>query len=637
MRKPSPLGHLLFGWLLALLTLVAVPMAQAQVRAAEPVVLIEGQTNISITQGVDYLIEEPGQPLTAEQALGASNWQRFEGRKLNLHRQRTPAWIRVSVENQAHHPWLLGVDWPPLEQLRFHQYESRTGRLMATHEAGLTAAKTRHLRDPGYVFALALRPGEQATVLLRVYTTAAMIVPLVAWEEKTYIASRYHHGLLMGLLFGILGIMLLYNASLFIFTRDRDYAYFAIYLFASTLFEIASTGYGALLFWGHDSWLTVRSFELFVCLTYLTGALFIVKALALKTTPWPHLLWMKYAAIAFWSIAALLVAFRPSLGLSLSIGWVAILGGLSAVYASAFLAVKGNITARYFAVAWASLMVCSTFHVLSLYGKIESNGFTAYGQHAGFVIELVLLSLALADRIKRNRLARAHALQETQTLTLSMQRERDENIQAQEEVIALQRHANDELEARVRDRTAELELAMSNLELTNTELAKLTVTDALTQVHNRRHFDEVLAREHERSALTGEPLTLLLADIDHFKRLNDSCGHLAGDDCLRQVAATLTHVIGHTPHLVARYGGEEFALVLPGTDAKEALAWAERARAAVEAMRFSYRGKVVPITISVGAVAQVTLPHGRVAEFIAEADAALYRAKALGRNRVVLA
>jgi two-component system, sensor histidine kinase LadS len=282
-------------------------------------------------------------------------------------------------------------------------------------------------------------------------------------------------------------------------------------------------------------------------------------------------------------------------------------------------------------------MVCSFLHGLSVYGVIESNWFTDYGQHAGFVIELVLLSVALADRIRRDRLARDQAQAQALALTRSVQHERDEKIKAQEEVLALQRRANDELELRVLDRATELERAMTSLQAANTELAKLSVTDALTQAHNRRHFDEVLAREHAHSVQTGEPLTLLLVDIDHFKKVNDTCGHLAGDECLRLVAAALMRVAGRPGDVVARYGGEEFALVLPNTGPEHAVAWAERVRAAVAGIRFSYRGRVVPIRVSVGAVARVAQPDARVSEFIADADAALYRAKEAGRNRVMLA
>jgi len=130
---------------------------------------------------------------------------------------------------------------------------------------------------------------------------------------------------------------------------------------------------------------------------------------------------------------------------------------------------------------------------------------------------------------------------------------------------------------------------------------------------------------------------VVLVDIDHFKRVNDTCGHLAGDECLRLVAAALRQTAARSTDLVARYGGEEFALVLPGTDAAHAVEMADRVRQAVENIDFIYRGQRVPISVSLGVVAKVTSLDQPVSEFLAEADAALYRAKDAGRNRVMLA
>lgn len=119
--------------------------------------------------------------------------------------------------------------------------------------------------------------------------------------------------------------------------------------------------------------------------------------------------------------------------------------------------------------------------------------------------------------------------------------------------------------------------------------------------------------------------------------MNDSLGHVAGDECLRLVAAALRRTVGRATDLVARFGGEEFALVLPGTAAEQALEVAERVRSAIEALVFEHGGQRTPVTVSLGVVAKVTQPGQSVESFIAEADAALYAAKAAGRNRVVLA
>ena len=181
-----------------------------------------------------------------------------------------------------------------------------------------------------------------------------------------------------------------------------------------------------------------------------------------------------------------------------------------------------------------------------------------------------------------------------------------------------------ELEGRVAERTRALEQA-------NAELGRLATVDALTGVGNRRLFDRTLASEASRVGRYGGALALVLADLDHFKRINDVHGHAAGDEQLRAVGGVLRDC-ARASDLVARYGGEEFAILLPHTDAAQALQFAERVRRAL-ARQAGPAGERV--TASFG-VAQLG-PEGDVAQLVAAADAALYRAKAEGRDRVVAA
>jgi diguanylate cyclase (GGDEF)-like protein len=162
--------------------------------------------------------------------------------------------------------------------------------------------------------------------------------------------------------------------------------------------------------------------------------------------------------------------------------------------------------------------------------------------------------------------------------------------------------------------------------------------DALTGVPNRRIFDETFSREWARARRSGAPLSLLMVDIDLFKKHNDTYGHQAGDMCLRQVAATLKEAAKRPADLVARYGGEEFSVILPDVDEKGALVVAEKMRAAVAGLKFPHINSVTGhhVTISVGVASTVPARGGSVTTLIAWADAALYQAKAVGRNQVIL-
>jgi diguanylate cyclase (GGDEF)-like protein len=168
-------------------------------------------------------------------------------------------------------------------------------------------------------------------------------------------------------------------------------------------------------------------------------------------------------------------------------------------------------------------------------------------------------------------------------------------------------------------------------------LLALAATDGLTGLANRRRFDEALQSEWKRLQRTGSELGLIMLDIDHFKPFNDTYGHLAGDDCLRNVAGVLAGEMLRGPDVAARYGGEEFACILPETTLAGAVAVAERIRAGIEALGIPHSGsKVVPVvTASLGVISVLCTGVTRPEDLLLAADACLYRAKSEGRNRVV--
>ncbi len=184
----------------------------------------------------------------------------------------------------------------------------------------------------------------------------------------------------------------------------------------------------------------------------------------------------------------------------------------------------------------------------------------------------------------------------------------------------------------------ELQRANAQLREAYAALEDLSQNDSLTGVANRRCFDGWLAQALDDAATARAPLGLMLLDIDHFKDYNDDYGHVAGDSCLREVAALLEYVLQGTDMRLARYGGEEFVVILPGTDHADALAVAQRLRLAVEARGFEHRSVAGGhLTVSIGVGCCRPVPGLAAASLIGLADAALYDAKRAGRNRVATA
>ncbi|HOY66902.1 MAG TPA: sensor domain-containing diguanylate cyclase [Candidatus Ozemobacteraceae bacterium] len=163
---------------------------------------------------------------------------------------------------------------------------------------------------------------------------------------------------------------------------------------------------------------------------------------------------------------------------------------------------------------------------------------------------------------------------------------------------------------------------------------KLAFTDPLTGLYNHRYFQETLLPEFIRSRRYDKPLSLMIIDIDHFKKFNDTWGHLTGDKVLIHVGQVFERSVRSKIDTVARYGGEEFAILLPETPLKGAHLFAERVRAAVEASPVKADGKTLPVTISIGVACTLVTNCTKTSDLIAAADSALYAAKDAGRNQV---
>ena len=175
----------------------------------------------------------------------------------------------------------------------------------------------------------------------------------------------------------------------------------------------------------------------------------------------------------------------------------------------------------------------------------------------------------------------------------------------------------------------------NDLSAANQRLEELSHQDGLTGIANRRAFDFLIERQFREAKRRGEPFSVSLCDIDHFKAYNDRYGHLAGDECLKQIAAALTRACKRPTDVAARFGGEEFALLLPETTTEGAAAVIERARQEVAALGIAHAGSTTSshVTFSAGIASFTPERDATSRDLTARADAALYRAKQLGRNR----
>lgn len=186
------------------------------------------------------------------------------------------------------------------------------------------------------------------------------------------------------------------------------------------------------------------------------------------------------------------------------------------------------------------------------------------------------------------------------------------------------------------DITPQKEAEQKLLEL-QAKLERLSYRDGLTELANRRHFNEQLEKRWGDAVREGAVITMALIDVDYFKNFNDFYGHIAGDDCLTHIANVLAEIGSGTDHVIARYGGEEFALLFPNTEPRIAREVAERCRQAVEALKISHAASDCSevVTVSIGLKSTMPASASSLRQFCIDADTMLYEAKKLGRNRVV--
>ena len=298
---------------------------------------------------------------------------------------------------------------------------------------------------------------------------------------------------------------------------------------------------------------------------------------------------------------------------------------------------QGYSSARYYTIAWSSMLLGGAILALNKFTFIPRNFFTENAVQFGSAMEVILLSFALADRLNQEKKekyeAQVSAL-ESERLANAAQAEalvhEREAREAQDRALGIQRKANETLEIKVKERTTELEKV-------NEKLAHLSTTDGLTGLRNRRYFDEIIIREFQRAIREQETLSILMLDIDLFKKVNDVYGHQAGDEVLIGVSEILEKIINRKTDLVARYGGEEFAIILPCTDLAGAQQVAEKVRLEIEQKAHHFDQVEIVVTVSIGLMGDRPSSSDRYEQWMKHADDALYEAKENGRNQVLAA
>jgi diguanylate cyclase len=300
--------------------------------------------------------------------------------------------------------------------------------------------------------------------------------------------------------------------------------------------------------------------------------------------------------------------------------YTAVIACFSLLFVSIYRWIQGDVSARYFTIAWTLMLSGGIVLALNKFTVLPQNAITDSVTQIGSALEIILLSIALADRLNQEKRKAFNAQIE------ALEHEREAR-HAQDEMLKIQREANVLLEQRVIERTSELEKL-------NSQLLELSSTDSLTGMKNRGFFDDQFQHYHTTAYRLRQPLSLLIIDIDHFKAFNDNYGHLVGDECLVMVADIIKNIVAKPQDICCRYGGEEFVVLLPDTEHDGAIKVAEKIRAHVAATDFQMAEEQLHVTVSIGVNTEIPTATDNQKAMFDKTDEALYQAKGNGRNRV---
>lgn len=467
------------------------------------------------------------------------------------------------------------------------------------------ASRSVRYRQPNFM--LDLPVGEQVDLLVRVQSQSSMQVPLLLYTPTAFAEMSRDAQFAIGVYYGILLALFVYNFMLWISLRDAGYGWYLLHVGAFGMVLFTLNGLGFEYLWPESTWLADKSVPLSICLALLAMQQFSRSFLELPAR-FPRGNRVSLALIAFFALLGLASLYLPY-RVSTPIASFSVLVGVPwIVIATVVVLRRGYAPARLFLLAWAVFLAGTAAIAALAFGLLPKNFFTEYGVQIGSASEMLLLSIALGYRY-------------------ASLREENERIVGE---------ANVRLERQVAERTQALTGALAQLEDAHGRLRDSSRRDGLTGLYNRSHFREAFEEMLRDDQALGRPTTLLMIDLDHFKAINDTHGHLVGDDCLRWAARRIGQALRAHDALLARFGGEEFIVALPGRDQAEAVAIAEQLRVQLQGEHCESRGRSIRMSASIGV--HRLLPADDLSSGIdaalQAADEALYSAKAGGRDRV---
>lgn len=566
------------------------------------------QSSLNVDQQVFYT-EDPDSNYSVDHVRSSGiEWLQQGDKAFNQGYNDSTWWLRLQLSNDSETQIerYLELGYAVLDYVDVWIYSS--GELVEAYEMGdKLVFNERPIEHRFFVIPLQLDAGETLDIYYRIKTSTSVQAPLTLWKRDAFENRENQANIAQGLYYGAMLVIAIYNFLIFIVVGERSYLYYVALVLSLPLFIASLSGQAYHYIWPNAVAWNDHSIPFFLALAFGSSALFTRRFLLVREWSGALNIGLSVIAILAFSTAvfSFLVPYRISIHILVPLGLFACVFEMMVGATSWY---KGVNNARFYVIAWLSFLGGGVLLALNKLSILPTNFITEYSVQIGSVLEAVLLSFAMAERINVERRLR---------------------FAAQDEALQVTRRLNEELEERVMERTLELEKLNSRLE-------EMSNTDQLTKLKNRRYLENVMHKEWARCKRYQRDFAILMLDVDFFKKVNDEYGHPAGDACLKQVAERVASCIRWPSDQLARYGGEEFCLILPETGEDGARVVAERIRQKVAAELIETESASFGITVSIGVCVGVPPVNGSVEGMLKSSDLALYQSKETGRNKVTL-
>lgn len=555
---------------------------------------------------VCFLSAAPGTPaheaMSPRELPADIQWTSAKGHDLVFSHTDSVYWVRLNMRNSssAQRLWYLKLNYPLLDEVTFWRSGELAKPPMTTGDQHPFLSRGIDYRY--FLLPVTLSAGEAQTITLRIQSSGALNVPLSLETPETTIAQSNHLTLIHGFFYGALLVFAVFNLLLFFSSGTGYYFYNAFYMAALGLFLFAMGGFANQYFWPDSTGFANTSIPMLMSIGSLAMTLFGRSFLEIQTNTIADKV---LTGLALTSVGLFIMAFLLPYNKSIVLNTGIALMIIASLFIMGIIRWRqGYSPAKWYVMAWSGMLVGALIYSMAAFGYLADFLAREIFMQAAVGTQVVLLNYAMVQRWRL----------------------------LNKKLLDVEHNARTELELKVHERTAQLRSTMRELEKANRQLATLSLNDALTGLHNRRHLDNLLPELCAESRRTGQPLTMALLDADHFKAVNDSWGHEFGDRCLQHIADILRRHVKRPRDVAIRFGGEEFAILLPGTAAEGALGVCKGILDDIASIHVpADDGTPVVLTMSAGTA--TLCPGDDERDLFRRADEALYRAKATGRNR----